>query len=241
VRTHSPSCEHLGTVQTSAVDNGTTRVRISGLRKKLTRSTYGARDASRVIHIPSDTPVTCLKDVMIEENHGKPTKSLGLRSVTLSLGADIVASGFKAHLNAYGHTIHPTWEDVFTTEVRVTTGQPCYSLAKGLSINHEQSIASFFSRVFPDPIEATLDPEDTHQDSGKASDAAAASVRITRRGREILNISFMRTVRIPEDGGIYDLPPDLNEFPLFNVQAFSQRLSPSMAALGGLFIPTYRK
>jgi hypothetical protein len=51
----------------------------------------------------------------------------------------------------------------------------------------------------------------------------------------------MRTVRIPEDGKNYDLPPNLGKFPLLNVQAFRHKLPPSMSALGGLFLPMYRE
>jgi hypothetical protein len=54
-------------------------------------------------------------------------------------------------------------------------------------------------------------------------------------------ISFMRTVRIPEDKKSYDLPPGLGLFPLFDSRPFNEKLPASMVAQGGLFLPMYRE
>ncbi|KAM7185727.1 hypothetical protein V8F33_012237, partial [Rhypophila sp. PSN 637] len=53
-------------------------------------------------------------------------------------------------------------------------------------------------------------------------------------------ISFMRTVRIPEDGKTYELPPSLGKFLLFDVRPFIERLPAFMAAQGGIFLPMYQ-
>ena len=45
---------------------------------------------------------------------------------------------------------------VFTLPVEVVSGKPCYSRAEGLKISSNQTIASFCSKVFPDPVEAKV-------------------------------------------------------------------------------------
>jgi hypothetical protein len=127
------------------------------------------------------------------------------------------------------------------TEHLFHTGRPCCDKSKGLKINHQQSIASFFSKTFPNPIEAKLDRGARYDDSTPFSKVASASVSVGKGDNTDLLISFMRTVRIPEDRENYDLPPGLGNFPLFDIRPFSHRLPPSIAAQGGLFLPMYRK
>jgi hypothetical protein len=47
-------------------------------------------------------------------------------------------------------------------------------------------------------------------------------VRVGRR----LEVSFQRTLRIPDDGRTYPLPPGLGRFPLLCVEDFRDRLPP---------------
>src|SRR4051812_43711075 len=98
--------------------------------------------------------------------------------------------------------------DVFTTPVEVTSGRPCYDKSKGLKIHRRQSIAAFFSKAFPSPIEvlpyrsSEEEPEDSSisEMSTKAvSEMSTKAVSAGRAGEKDLIISFMRTVRIPED------------------------------------------
>ncbi|KAE9380184.1 hypothetical protein N431DRAFT_317555, partial [Stipitochalara longipes BDJ] len=56
-----------------------------------------------------------------------------------------------------------------------------------------------------------------------------------------LNISFHRTIRIPDDGAVYPLPPSLGAFPLFNVKACEDKFSRDAAEKGGVFLPMYQK
>lgn len=53
-----------------------------------------------------------------------------------------------------------------------------------------------------------------------------------------LEISFHRTVRVPENSA---LPPSLGRFPLYYVENYANTLPHSMAAKGGLFLPMYRE
>jgi hypothetical protein len=131
---------------------------------------------------------------------------------------------------------------VFTTPVEVTSGRPCYDQSRGgLKINLKQPIASFFSKAFPHPIQAK--PHRGLEDYEPMPLTKVSAISIAVGGGEGVDllISFMRTVRVPEDKENYDLPPGLGSFPIFDVRPFSSRLPASMVAQGGLFLPMYRK
>jgi len=141
-----------------------------------------------------------------------------------------------------GTAIQTTWRDVFTTPVEVTSGRPCYDQSRGgLKINQRQSIASFIGKVFPHPIEAKLHRFSGDDDSTPFAKVSAACIGVGKGEDLDLLISFMRTVRVPEDYKTYDLPPGLGSFPMFDIRPFSSSLPPSMVTQGGLFFPMYRK
>lgn len=56
-----------------------------------------------------------------------------------------------------------------------------------------------------------------------------------------LQISFRRTIRVPDNAGKAALPPDLGSFPLFKVRDFASSLPLPMARQGGVFIPMYQR
>lgn len=139
-----------------------------------------------------------------------------------------------------GHPINTRWMDVSTLPVTVTHGRSCYDKEKGLQINRNQSIAAFFSYLFPNPIETSLSKSGQLGQSSPFCDVASSSVEIGNDRSDDLVISFMRTVRVPENSKDYDLPPGLGKFPLFNVLPFSKSLPESMVSAGGIFLPMYR-
>lgn len=55
-----------------------------------------------------------------------------------------------------------------------------------------------------------------------------------------LEISLRRTVRVPDNGSSYSLPPDLGAFPIYNVLDYQARLPSSLVKKGVTFIPIYR-
>lgn len=63
------------------------------------------------------------------------------------------------------------------------------------------------------------------------------SVRIGRH----FSVSFQRTLRIPEDGRTYPLPPGLGRFPVRRVADFADRVPASWREHGGVFIPMYQR
>ena len=62
-------------------------------------------------------------------------------------------------------------------------------------------------------------------------------VRIGKR----FAVSFQRTLRIPDDGKTYPLPPGLGRFPIRRVEDFADRVPPAWRERGGVFIPMYQR
>jgi hypothetical protein len=56
----------------------------------------------------------------------------------------------------------------------------------------------------------------------------------------ILEIDFQRTLRIPDDGSDYPLPPGLGSFPLRHADDFAERLPGRWLQHGGVMLPMYQ-
>lgn len=56
-----------------------------------------------------------------------------------------------------------------------------------------------------------------------------------------LTISFQRTLRIPDDGRTYPLPPGLGEFPLRLVRDYAHKVPAAWAKRGGVLLPMYQR
>jgi hypothetical protein len=56
-----------------------------------------------------------------------------------------------------------------------------------------------------------------------------------------LIIAFHRTLRIPDDGRTYPLPPGLGRLPIRRISDHADRVSAAWAAEGGVFIPMYQR
>jgi hypothetical protein len=59
--------------------------------------------------------------------------------------------------------------------------------------------------------------------------------------RPCVTAAFERTLRVPEDGRTYSLPPGLDMFPLFRVSDYVERVPTSWSEHGGVFIPLYQR
>jgi hypothetical protein len=55
------------------------------------------------------------------------------------------------------------------------------------------------------------------------------------------NVQFQRTLRIPDDGGTYPLPPSLGCFPIYRVKDYEKRVPDAWNEHGGVFIPMYQR
>ena len=58
---------------------------------------------------------------------------------------------------------------------------------------------------------------------------------------EDFSLNFQRTLRIPEDGKTYPLPPGLGNFPVCRVEDYRDTVPQSWLKHGGVFIPMYQR
>lgn len=56
-----------------------------------------------------------------------------------------------------------------------------------------------------------------------------------------VTLTFQRTLRIPDDGKRYPLPPGLGRFPIRFVDAYGDRVPAEMREKGGVMIPMYQR
>ena len=56
-----------------------------------------------------------------------------------------------------------------------------------------------------------------------------------------LQITFQRTLRIPDDGKTYPLPPGLGAFPVRRVDDYADRVPADWLEKGGVFLPMYQR
>ncbi|KAG2372731.1 hypothetical protein C9374_000397 [Naegleria lovaniensis] len=56
-----------------------------------------------------------------------------------------------------------------------------------------------------------------------------------------IGVTFHRTLRIPDDGKIYPLPPSLGSFPVKRVDDYLDRVPEAWKKQGGVFIPLYQR
>lgn len=59
--------------------------------------------------------------------------------------------------------------------------------------------------------------------------------------QQVLGISFIRTIRVPDNEESSQLPPDLGSFQLYKVQDYADRLPTSMVIKGGAFFPMHQR
>eukprot|EP01113_Clastostelium_recurvatum_P017100 TRINITY_DN2000_c1_g1_i1.p1 TRINITY_DN2000_c1_g1~~TRINITY_DN2000_c1_g1_i1.p1 ORF type:complete len:671 (-),score=145.98 TRINITY_DN2000_c1_g1_i1:45-2057(-) len=58
---------------------------------------------------------------------------------------------------------------------------------------------------------------------------------------DYFNLSFMKTLRIPDDDKVYPLPPGLGTFPLRPVEAYKDTVPSNWLAYGGCFMPLLQR
>jgi hypothetical protein len=56
----------------------------------------------------------------------------------------------------------------------------------------------------------------------------------------VLTVTLHRTLRIPDDGKEYPLPPSLGSFPVVHVDDYKSKVSPKWVGRGGVMIPMYQ-
>jgi hypothetical protein len=77
--------------------------------------------------------------------------------------------------------------------------------------------------------------------SGLQGRLSLLEVRVTRQQLHIgrLVIAFHRTLRIPDDGRDYPLPPSLGHFPVHRVEDFAATVPAAWKQHGGVLVVTH--
>lgn len=57
----------------------------------------------------------------------------------------------------------------------------------------------------------------------------------------VIGIHFHRTLRMPDDDKLHQLPASLGHFPLYNVSEFENRLPENIVRKGGVFLPIWSR
>ena len=87
----------------------------------------------------------------------------------------------------------------------------------------------------PQPSPPTITP------AHRPGDPRKVSVVDDRLHIGNVTITFHRTLRIPDDGRHYHLPPSLGAFPLRRVEDYKQRVPASWREHGGVFLPVFQR
>lgn len=66
------------------------------------------------------------------------------------------------------------------------------------------------------------------------------TIHVSSERYDSLDVSFQRTVRVPDNNEENFLPPSLGTFPLYSVANFEEKLDSHMGVKGGIFFPMYR-
>lgn len=216
-------------------------IQLAGLRKKLSFTKTGPRNFRITLRVPPTLLVKNLGKMVLQTEEGTYLAfSVFLWRIppgewTLTYVHELgTIDDFKSFKFADRKgVINSTWEDIFTTPVEVTSGRSCYNEDQGYKIHLDQTIAAFYSKAFPDPIQVKLR---AHRASSGSEDQPSYSIMVNHGNQAEAQISPMRTLRVPEDDMEYAMPNSLGTFPLYDVKSFSGELPTPMVAQGGIFV-----
>ena len=114
-------------------------------------------------------------------------------------------------------------------EIEVVENSPSEN---GKCININDPLIAFANRQFRKAVKFNVN-EDVPSDYGTPMDS------LKEDGG--LEISFHRTIRMPDDDKLHQLPGSLGTFPLFNVSAYTDHLPDKIVQQGGVFLPMWQR
>ncbi|KAF4809818.1 hypothetical protein CGCTS75_v014690 [Colletotrichum tropicale] len=139
-----------------------------------------------------------------------------------------------------------------TSFVVVTEGPSCYDVQSGLKINHNESLIHFYNGC----VRRRLDITGTRQPVIEKLQSSIV-IRNTSVLERAVSVTFQRTLRLPERSCqtprqnstshylMYEKAQGISEFlgpfPLFDIEAYRDRLPKEMKQKGGLFFPIFQR
>jgi hypothetical protein len=119
--------------------------------------------------------------------------------------------------------MHP-FEEIEVVQRRPSQDEKC--------INIDDPIIAFTNRLFKKKINLNVNESD--------SSHYGTAMNSLKDGQG-LNISFHRTIRMPDDDKLHQLPGSLGTFPIYNVNAYADRLPDNIVQQGGVFLPMWQR
>jgi hypothetical protein len=114
-------------------------------------------------------------------------------------------------------------------EIEVVQGRPSEN---GKCINIDDPLIAFANRYFKNEINLKIAENDSNN-YGTATESLSYDSG--------LDISFHRTIRMPDDDRLHQLPGSLGAFPLYNVSAYADHLPDNIVQQGGVFLPMWQR
>jgi hypothetical protein len=114
-------------------------------------------------------------------------------------------------------------------EIEVVQSRPSEN---GRCINIDDPLIAFANRQFGKEVRLNIS-ENVANDYGTPMDSL--------KDDGGLEISFHRTIRMPDDDKLHQLPGSLGAFPLFNVNAYADYLAENIVQQGGVFLPMWQR
>jgi hypothetical protein len=102
----------------------------------------------------------------------------------------------------------------------------------GKCINIDEPLITFANRACRQEINLDLD------ETGSSHDSNPFDRLRDDRG---LEIAFHRTIRMPDDDRLHQLPSSLGAFPLYNVSAYADKMPDNIVRQGGVFLPMWQR
>ncbi|KAK6542244.1 hypothetical protein TWF694_006207 [Orbilia ellipsospora] len=122
-------------------------------------------------------------------------------------------------------------------KIFVTSGESNYDRNTGLRINMNEPLNVYFDRLMAPPVDVVL-----KKLKGTSANTDALEVDFNPDFCHVsLTVQFHRTLRIPDDGKTYPLPPGLGVLPLYSVERFKDVLPKDIVDKGGALLPLYNR
>ncbi|KAK2774426.1 integral membrane protein [Colletotrichum kahawae] len=200
--------------------------------------------ATREITTPANTP---LYDIMFQLD--KESLQIPRRYRSDNLQGSGRICGFAIVENGAKVAPFMPWSTSF---VVVTQGPSCYDVQSGLKINRNESLIHFYNGC----VRRLLDNAGAGQPVVEKLQSSIV-IRNTSAPERAASVTFQRTLRLPEWSGQTQRPRStsrslmygkaqgisefLGPFPLFDTEAYGERLPKEMKEKGGLFFPIFQR
>jgi hypothetical protein len=138
-------------------NSGSMLISFKNLQKRLSERGPLLNRSKTCVELLSTTLISDIREILISK--GEPSTQTELSAYAYHF----TVSGFQgvSSFKFFGSStqIDPTWTDVLTEPILITSGPSCSKKGEALKINENETLASYFSRINPSPVQINLSPE----------------------------------------------------------------------------------